>query len=62
MLLGYAVHDIAVLINAFKDKGINEIDEMTKLVEDPGSSALDYKAQALAAEAKLNRIKTLLKD
>lgn len=62
MLFGHDIGEIGRLLRAFEDMRIKDIDEMINLVQDPTSSALDYKAQALAAEAKLNRIKTLLKD
>lgn len=62
ILFGHDIGEIGRLLEAFKAKGIDNINEMICLIDDPSSSALDYKAQALAAEAKLNRIKTFLKD
>lgn len=60
--MGYPYGDLAELFAAFRAKGVTEVTEMIRLVEDVDSTAMDYRVQALAAEAKLNRIKTFLKD
>lgn len=61
-LHGHTFDEVYDLLAAFKHKGVDNIKEMIKLTEDLDATVLEYKAQALAAEAKLNRIKTFLKD
>lgn len=61
MLYGHDVSAVSKLLEAFRTKGVDDVDEMILLIQDPESAALEYKAQALAAEAKLNRIKNIFK-
>lgn len=61
-LLGYEVTDLSALLQAFNYAGIKDVNDMIAFVEDPESATLAVTARALSAEAKLNRIKNLLKD